>query len=105
MEAWLADGGAPGRFPELVAEALRAVNQVTIMAPSPGTPGWEDIGDIYRVLAEVGVLVERIPQAIDQLCGHLQNRAMWSECRSDSGATLTSSALLASATDDLAPCR
>jgi hypothetical protein len=40
---------------EQAAESLRTVNHLTLRAPAPGTPGWEDIGDLYRVLGELRV--------------------------------------------------
>lgn len=61
----------PGSAAELAAETLRAVNHLTLSPPSPAHPGWEDIGDLYRVLGEVRVLVERVPQVLHQLAGHL----------------------------------
>ncbi len=41
---------------EHAAEALRTANHLTIAAPAPSTPGWEDVGDLYRVLSELRVL-------------------------------------------------
>ena len=40
---------------EHAAEALRTVNHLTTTAPAPRTPGWEDLGDLYRVLGELRV--------------------------------------------------
>ena len=60
---------------EHAAEALRTVNHLTIAAPAPRTPGWEDVGDVYRVLGELRVLVERLPQACGQLARHLEGPA------------------------------
>jgi hypothetical protein len=60
---------------EHAAEALRMVNHLTIAAPAPGTPGWEDIGDLHRVLGELRVLAERLPQACGQLARHLERPA------------------------------
>ena len=57
------------------AEALRMVNHLTIAAPGPRTSGWEDVGDLYRVLSELRVLAERLPQACGQLARHLERSA------------------------------
>lgn len=43
---------------EQAAESLRMVNHLTIGAPSAGRPGWEDVGDLYRVLGELRLVVE-----------------------------------------------
>lgn len=92
----------PGAIAELAADALRTVNHLTLAPPSPRTRGWEDVGDLYRVLGELGVLTERLPQAIDQLARHLESPAMRDRCRSDSGTQKTPAALLESAADELA---
>ncbi len=60
---------------EHAAEALRTVNHLTIAAPTPRTPGWEDVGDLYRVLGELRDLAERLPQACGQLARHLERPA------------------------------
>ena len=61
----------PGVAAEEAAEAVRVLNHLTLSPPSVGAPGWEDVADLYRVLTEVRVLVERLPQAIDQVSRHL----------------------------------
>jgi hypothetical protein len=81
----------------LAAEALRAVNNLTLAAPSSGIPGWEEVGDIYRVLGELRLLIERLPQAVEQLCRHLQRPAGGACYRSNSGTRETPEALLATA--------
>jgi len=61
---------------EHAAEALRTVNHLTIIAaPALSTPGWEDVGDLYRVLGELRVLADRLPQACGQLARHLERPA------------------------------
>jgi hypothetical protein len=57
---------------EQAAESLRTVNHLTLAAPASGTPGWEDVGDLYRVLGELRVLAERLPQSCGQLARHLE---------------------------------
>lgn len=73
-------GSTPAGAAEGAAEALRTLNHLTLAAPWPGTPGWEDVGDIYRVLGELRALADRLPQAFDQLAMGLQrlgDRADW----------------------------
>ncbi len=71
MSAVVAGAGrrmvTPSGAAEEAAEAVRALNHLTVAAPSPGVPGWEDVGDVYRVLGEVRLLVDRLPQVCDQL--------------------------------------
>ncbi len=75
----------PGSAAALAAEALRAVNHLTLAAPSSGVPGWEEVGDIYRVLGELRLLTERLPQAVEQLARHLRRSAGSGCYRSDGG--------------------
>lgn len=49
------------------AEALRALNHLTMRRPTAGQPGWEELPDVYAVVGELRLLVERMPQAFDQL--------------------------------------
>ena len=66
-------GNVNGRTPtpvgtaEGAAEALRTLNHLTLAAPSPGVPGWQDVGDIYRVLGELRALTYRLPRTLGQL--------------------------------------
>jgi hypothetical protein len=53
-------------------DSLRTVNYLTMGALSPGMPGWEDNGDICRVLGELRTLTERLPQAYGQIARHLE---------------------------------
>lgn len=84
----------PGAAAELAAEALRAVNRLTITAPAHGMPGWEDVGDIYRVLGGLHILVQRLPQAMGQLARHLQPPGAVDECYRVDGATTDSAEVL-----------
>lgn len=63
--------GDPVAAAELAAEAMRAVNRLTLGPPSPGEPGWSEVGDLYRVIGGLRVLLERLPQAFGQLARHL----------------------------------
>ena len=59
---------------EQAAESVRAVNHLTLRAPSPGTPGWEDVGDLYRVLDERqrGVADEMLPATVPLLADRIE---------------------------------
>lgn len=94
----------PGAAVELAAEAVRVLNHFTLTPPSAGTPGWEDVTDLYRVLAEVCILTERLPQAIGQLARHLE-RPIGDGYRCDSDATEGPDVLVASAVESLAAAR
>lgn len=87
----------PGAAAALAADALRAVNHLTLAAPSPGVPGWEEVGDIYRVLGELRLLTERLPQAVEQLSRHLQRPAGGACYRGDSDTRDTPETLVATA--------
>ena len=61
----------PAGVAERAAEAVRSLNHLTLVPLVPGTVGWEHVGDLYRVMTEVRTLVDRLPQALDQIAGHL----------------------------------
>lgn len=92
----------PGEAAELAAEALRAVNRLTLGPPSTGAPGWEDVSDLYRVIGELHVLAERLPQALGQLARHLEHPAGDCRYRSDSSTCDPPEALVATAAGALA---
>jgi hypothetical protein len=85
-----------GSAAELAAEAVRALNHLTLAPPSAGTPGWEDLTGLYRVLTELRILTERLPQAIDQLARHL-GRPIGGGYRCDAGTDESPEALVAGA--------
>ncbi|MCZ7537898.1 MAG: hypothetical protein M5T61_19520 [Acidimicrobiia bacterium] len=91
----------PGAAAGMAAEALRAVNRLTIAAPSPGTPGWKEVGDLYRVLGELCLVVDRLPQAVDQLRRHLERSAAAGRFRADAGTRDNPERLVASAAASL----
>ena len=62
----------PSTMAEIAAEAVRMMNRATLAAPSAGTVGWLDVGDTYRLLGELGVPVDRLPQVCDQLARTFQ---------------------------------
>lgn len=73
MTAAVSVDDGPGLAAEHAAEAVRTLNHLTLSRPSPGAPGWEDVADLYRVLTEVRVLAERLPQVLGQLAQHLEH--------------------------------
>lgn len=88
----------PGMAAELAAEALRRVNRFTLVVPARGVSGWESVSDLYRVLGELRVLADRMPQAFDQLGRHLERPAdEGSSYKSDSGTSESPESLVASA--------
>lgn len=52
---------------EQAAEAIRALNHLTMAPPGTGSPGWEDLADVYAIVGELQVFAQRLPQAFDQL--------------------------------------
>lgn len=95
----------PASAAEVAAEALREVNRLTIGPLSPGLAGWEYVGGLYRVLGELHVLAERLPQALRQLAHQLEQPAGDSAYRSDSANCEPAEALVAAATGALAAAR
>lgn len=91
------DVSGPGEAAAMAAEALRAVNHLTIGAPSSGVPGWESVGDLYRVLCELRVLTDRLPQGLGQLARHLERPAELGAYQTDSGTSESPERLVAAA--------
>lgn len=91
----------PAGAAEGAAEALRTLNHLTLTAPTPGVPGWEDVGDIYRVLGELRVLTDRLPQACDQLAAGLQRLGDRADWRTDDGTDEHPEAVAADAVEGL----
>ena len=65
----------PSAVAESAAEAVRTLNHLTLYPPSAEVPGWEDVSDVYRVLGELRLLVERVPQVLRQVAKHLEQSA------------------------------
>ena len=57
----------PASAANAAAEAVRTLNHLTLGSLSPGRPDWEQLSDVYVVVADLRVLAERLPQAFDQL--------------------------------------
>lgn len=94
-------GTEPAALAGTAAEAVRAINHLTLAPPTPGSSGWEDVTDLYRLLVEVRLLVERLPQTLDQLARHLQHQVAHGRCRNDSGTHQTSTELVVEAIGSL----
>lgn len=73
-----------GSWAEVAAEAVRTLNHLTLNAPSAGTPGCADVGDLYRVLAQVGLLIERLRPVLHQFAQHLDRSV--DSCETDDAA-------------------
>jgi hypothetical protein len=67
------------------------------------TVGWEHVGDLYRVMAEVRTLVDRLPQTLGQMVGHLGRSA--ESYDADSGTDLDPEAVVANAAAALEAAR
>lgn len=92
-----------GAVAEAAAEAVRMLNHLTLAAPSEGTPGWEDVGDLYRVLGEAGILTGRLPQVLRQAAEHLERYA--DSYEADEAAPATAAEMVAGAVLALADAR
>ena len=71
----------------VAAEAIRALNHLTLAAPSVGTPGWEGVDDIYGVIGELRIMADRLPQVCDQLVAGLQRLGEQRAWCTDEGTT------------------
>lgn len=67
---------------DVAAEAIRDLNHLTLARPTPTTPGWEDLSDIYRAVGALSTLVQRLPQAL----GQVANAVEAGTYRSDDGS-------------------
>ena len=79
---------------EQAAEATRTLNHLTLAPPAERTPGWEDLADVYAIVGQLRLLVERLPQALDQLARALEDAAV--VYGTDDGTDPTEVALTAS---------
>lgn len=75
----------PAGAAHVAAEAIRALNHLTLAAPSAGTPGWDGVDDIYRVIGELRIIADRLPQACDQLVAGLQRLGEQRDWYADEG--------------------
>src|SRR5699024_6058459 len=93
----------PAEGAERAAEAVWSLNHLTLVPLTPGTGEWEHVGDLYRVMPEVRCLIERLPQALDQIAGHLGRSVEAYE--TDAGTDLGPDELVASAVAALEAAR
>lgn len=91
---------APGAVADLAAEAVRVLNHLTLVPPSVGTPGWSDVADLYEVMAGMCILIDRLPQLLDQLTCHLA-RPIGDGYRCDSEEVGAPAAVVANAVESL----
>jgi hypothetical protein len=76
---------APVAAADRAAEALRTLNHLTLAGPTAGVPGWEGVDDVYRVLGELRIIADRLPQVCDQLVAGLQRLGEQRAWRTDDG--------------------
>ena len=91
----------PSGAAENAAEALRTLNHLTLAAPSPGVPGWEDVGDVYRVISELRVVADRLPQVFDQVTTAFQRLWERHDWCADRGTTEHPDEVVATAVEGL----
>jgi len=96
-----ADVVTPARAAEVAAEALRAVNHLTLAAPSTRTPGWSDVGDVYRLLGELRAIADRLPQVCGQIASALQRLGDQSDWFADDGTIVPAVEVVDAAVDTL----
>ena len=77
----------PASVADRAAEALRTLNHLTLGPPAVGVPGWEGVDDVYRVLGELSIISDRLPQVCDQLVAGLQRLGEQRAWRTDEGTT------------------
>lgn len=77
----------PASVADRAAEALRTLNHLTLGPPAVGVPGWERVDDVYRVLGELRIISDRLPQVCDQLVAGLQRLGEQRAWRIDEGTT------------------
>lgn len=71
----------PAQLADDAAEAIRALNHAT----QSSRPGWEFPADAYSVVGELGTLVMRLPQLLQQVEAHIQRLSDADHIRSDRG--------------------
>lgn len=91
----------PAGTAEDAAESLRLLNHLTLTAPTAGTPGWEGVGDLYRVIGELRAITDRLPQACDQVLSALHRLGERQDWRTDDGTTKRPDEVIATAVDGL----
>lgn len=77
----------PASVADRAAEALRTLNHLTLGPLAVGVPGWEGVDDVYRVLGELRIISDRLPQVCDQLVAGFQRPGEQRAWRTDEGTT------------------
>lgn len=74
----------PAQLADDAAEAIRALNHATL---SP-RDGWEYPADAYSVVGNLGTLVMRLPQLLEQVTQHVEKLHQDGHVVADTGDTL-----------------
>lgn len=72
----------PAQLADDAAEAIRSANHATLTSPREG---WEFPSDAYDVVGALLVMVQRLPQLLEQTGAHVQQLADEGHVRSDRG--------------------
>jgi len=75
----------PAQLADDAAEAVRAINHLTLRKPTG--EGWEFPSDAYSVVGNLGTLVMRLPQALEQLTEFVVTLDANDHVRADDGDT------------------
>ncbi|NED60209.1 hypothetical protein G3I15_04625, partial [Streptomyces sp. SID10244] len=73
----------PAQLADDAAEAIRALNHATLS----GRPGWEYPADAYSVVGNLGTLVMRLPQVLEQLTEFVEQLHADGHVKADGGDT------------------
>lgn len=74
---------APAELADDAAEAIRSLNHATLA--SERREGWEYPGDAYSAIGNLATLVQRLPQALDQISQFVTRQELQGHLRSDRG--------------------
>jgi hypothetical protein len=75
----------PAQLADVAAEAIRSLNHATL--PADREEGWEFPADAYSVVGNLGTLVMRLPQALEQLTEFVERLDAGGHVRADGGDT------------------
>lgn len=76
------------------AEAIRALNHLTMLPLEDGRPGWEDASDLFQVVAELESMAFRLPQLFRQLAKRLDSPTAGSRFAVDAMTDLSPDAVV-----------
>jgi hypothetical protein len=92
----MTDAKTPAQLADDAAEAVRALNHATL---SP-RDGWEYPADAYSVVGNLGMLVMRLPQVLEQLTEFVERLHQEGHVKADGGDTLERVSNLGAAKSD-----